>query len=549
MGASCKAAKGDRNRQDKERNERCRVAEKRRVRVDRNICGARLASRFVVFFLALSIINPFAILLTFLGLNIRFGQGYFAYRYSPVRELRVPRAAFVLPIGLLACGAVWFLAQSRRRLIGMILFAAVLCLSAVWSFWLPPQFMTQQMYGMTSPSCDGAFVVEARFIDSIPAYLRAFNERLHTSIEEMKGTRVLSNPPGMTVLADVVMQTSIGREWVNEYLVERENIDLADAPPIGNALRVGMALCAVWAVSGFFAYGLGRVFLSPAGAAVFAILVTFNPCALEFVPGKDPAQLLTINAMLWAWFVGWKRGSRGIAALAGAIFVFGCTFSLVHIWVAAIAGAACLWEALAARKREALVSTAGAKFLTAAISMAAGALAVVLAAYVAIGWNIPSTLWAVSRRWGEIQKTFDMNRAVWYAIGLPIFLLFLAPGTWTLAAMSLRRRRLNLGTRLALCTIAVMLFIYFVVGVTYELPRLWVAFLPPLMLGLCIDRPLLRGKADDFFGESCRDRAGLHCCCADRIYCHALDAVRHPRGGISVDFSAVLSVASVVLRG
>jgi hypothetical protein len=40
-----------------------------------------------------------------------------------------------------------------------------------------------------------------------------------------------------------------------------------------------------------------------------------------------------------------------------------------------------------------------------------------------------------------------------------------------------------------------MLFIYFVLGMTYELPRLWVAFLPPLLLGLCIDRPLLRGSA------------------------------------------------------
>jgi hypothetical protein len=54
---------------------------------------------------------------------------------------------------------------------------------------------------------------------------------------------------------------------------------------------------------------------------------------------------------------------------------------------------------------------------------------------------------------------------------------------------------LNLGTKLAICTVVVMLFIYIVLGVTYELPRLWVAFLPPLLLGLCIDRPLLRGNA------------------------------------------------------
>jgi hypothetical protein len=60
--------------------------------------------------------------------------------------------------------------------------------------------------------------------------------------------------------------------------------------------------------------------------------------------------------------------------------------------------------------------------------------------------------------------------------------------------MSLRHRRIGLGTRLALCTVATMALIYLVLGVTYELPRLWVAFLPPLTLGLAMDWPLLRGR-------------------------------------------------------
>jgi hypothetical protein len=65
---------------------------------------------------------------------------------------------------------------------------------------------------------------------------------------------------------------------------------------------------------------------------------------------------------------------------------------------------------------------------------------------------------------------------------------------WTLLSLSLRRWRMNFGTRLAICTFAVMLLIYGPLGVTYELPRLWIAFLPTLTLGVAIACPLLRGR-------------------------------------------------------
>ncbi len=108
-------------------------------------------------------------------------------------------------------------------------------------------------------------------------------------------------------------------------------------------------------------------------------------------------------------------------------------------------------------------------------------------------WNIPRTLLGVSHSWTAIQKTFNMNRAVWYAIGLPMFLLFLSPGFSAMLGIALRRPRFGFGMRLTICTVAVMLIIYGPLGVTYELPRLWIAFLPTLALGLAIDRPLFRG--------------------------------------------------------
>src|SRR5207302_9291739 len=118
-----------------------------------------------------------------------------------------------------------------------------------------------------------------------------------------------------------------------------------DQVPLAAAtVRLGAALMLVWIAAALAAYGLGRVFLSPAGAAVFAIVATFNPCTVNFLPGKDPGQLLTINLMLWAWFAGWKRGNGWLAMLSGAILVIGSTIGLIHIWVALAAVAATFWE-------------------------------------------------------------------------------------------------------------------------------------------------------------------------------------------------------------
>jgi hypothetical protein len=189
--------------------------------------------------------------------------------------------------------------------------------------------------------------------------------------------------------------------------------------------------------------------------------------------------------MLWAWLAGWQRRSMALSALAGALLVIGSTFSLIHIWVALVVLAATLWQDRERWQDE---------LIGGVLPAVMGGVIVVLLAWRTFDFNIPLSLLKAQQRWSAIQKTFQMNHAIWYAIGLPIFLLFLSPGLWTLAGLSLRRRRLNFGTRLALCTAITMAFIYLVLGVTYELPRLWVAFLPPLTLGLAIDWPLLRGK-------------------------------------------------------
>jgi hypothetical protein len=455
-------------------------------------------SRAIVLLLGASFVIPLGILLILLATDVRLGQGYFAYRYSPVRGIRTTRAIPAVVIGAAAAGAVMGLFRHERkyRVAAKATLVACLVAGGAWIWFAPPAYVNQQMFNMTSPSSDGAFVLEAREIKSLPVYLRDFPQRLKKSPAEMGGTRVLSNPPLTTVFAYAVRgdaysdtpATDRPATDLERWLITAHEVPPENAREIAYALRVSILLCILWTLSGVAAYLLGRVFLSPAGAAVFAILVTFNPCTLHFVPGKDPAQLLSINLMLWAWFLAWRRRSPLLAALGGAILTVGATAGLVHIWVALIAFMATAWDAWRTRAGLTMV-------LVNAFAAGAGALAVVSAAYFVLDWNIPRTLVAVSGRWTEIQKTFDMNRAIWFAIGLPIFLLFLTPGFWTLAGLSLRRppwRHMNFGTRLAICTMAVMLLIYIVMGVTYELPRLWVAFLPTLLLGLAIDRPMLR---------------------------------------------------------
>jgi hypothetical protein len=440
-----------------------------------------------------------ALLVLFLS-DVPLGQGYFLVRYSPLAEWRLERTLpLVLVVESLICGAVWTLAHRHLRsyvFAGLVLLVIASVGAAAWIGWGPPKPLNQMTFNGTSLSTDGAFVVEAQKGIPLAPYLREFPETLKRSPKDMGGTRVLSNPPLATVLAYAVCRKDRGPQLAPDAQqfgrLERMLIDNADVRPedavgLADGLRLYAALLVGWLLACWPAYALGRLFLSRAGAAVFATLVMFNPSTVHYSPGKDPAQLLTINLMLWAWFSAWQKRSIGRAILGGAMLAIGCTAGLVHIWVAMIAVLAVAWESW--RDRRAMMS-----LLRNALGAAAGGLLVCAIAYFTIGWNIPLTLIAVSRRWTELQHTFNMDRQVWYAIGLPIFLLFLSPGVWALLGLSIRRWRINFGMRLAICTLAVMLLIYGPLGVTYELPRLWIAFLPTLTLGVAIACPLLRGR-------------------------------------------------------
>jgi hypothetical protein len=163
---------------------------------------------------------------------------------------------------------------------------------------------------------------------------------------------------------------------------------------------------------------------------------------------------------------------------------------LIHIWVALATFAAVTWHVW--RTHESFARL----ILRTLLPAAGGAALVVLACYLAVDWNPLPTLLAVQRRWTQVQPTIAVNHTLWMFIGLPIFLVFTSPAYWTTISLNLRRIRRGgggFGRRLLICTLVAMAATY-VIGVPYELPRLWVVFLPPLALGAMIDLPMFHAK-------------------------------------------------------
>lgn len=425
--------------------------------------------------------------------DVRLGQGSFAYRYSPLYGLRVIRAMPAALIAGAAAGAVWFLCTfPNRRRLGIALLAAVAALLVAWTWWAPPRPVLQHTFNLHSPSHEGAFLLELRQGLPEAEYLRQFDDRIQRPPEHFGGTRVISNPPGMTLIAmaskRVLPPNAQDHWWIDRYALSRPD-GLLETTSWPEALRVALVLLLLWGISAVFAFLLGREFLSLPGAAVFMLIVLFNPSTVLFSPGKDPAQLLTINAMLWAGLVGWRRGSVLLCAISGMLLLVGSLVGLIHIWVALAVLAAVAWHAW--RTHEPMQRI----ILRTLLPAAAGAGVLALAIYLAIGWNPLATLVAVQRRWTQVQPTIAVDHTLWLFIGLPIFLVFTSPAYWAVLGLNLRRLRRggDFGRRLLLCTLATMGATYFI-GVPYELPRLWVAFLPPLALGAMIDLPMFHAE-------------------------------------------------------
>ncbi len=434
--------------------------------------------------LALATVVPIAVTAALYRWDVPLGDpDWIAYPYSPfvgARLLRVPAA--VAMGGMCAWGVWWMAGDHRgRRRVGGALFGAGCAGLAVWSFTAPPAWRSQQAFNLLSPSHDGAFLLESAHVDGLRDYLARFPERAATPPAEMRGTRVISNPPGTTVLA--VGTTVLLERWPAlarriDPTTEADGLTPDQHRLVTKAIAFGWALTGLWLASVPFLYLAARVYLPPAAAATVAFCCFVSPMTLAFAPGKDAAQLFTVAVPLWLWLRACRDGRWWHGAGAGAAFTLACLVSLVHVWIAAILIGAGLWHA----RRD----TGGVPmFVRLALVPAAGGAAVGLVLlHVCLDCDLIAIASAVARAQSAIVRGPDSMPLGLELLGIPLFLLLVGPAWWWGLPRLVRLRPdhadARLGRWLHWSTAAVLLA---TIGFTnMEAPRLWIPFLPLLVL-------------------------------------------------------------------
>ena len=498
---------------------------------------------------------PWTTLLVCFLLDVRLGQPHLFYRYSPWAVLRLFPAVIGGVIG--GVGIIAVIKSIRASSGGRTAWIAVAIASYValimWTFFAPPQFATQVAFNLESPSHEGAFVREARgefgpradSADgeisgtgsppfSIRDYVsRTFYERIKADPKEMRGRRILSNPPGMTVAAALCRRFVAANPSLDRAIGRAMGVEEVDDPSqrtdFASHFALAMAMTLLWGASGFVAYAWCRLWWPPLAASAIALGCVFNPATVNFTPGKDPAQLLTVLLLLYAWCAAYLHRRPAWGFVAGVVFAAATMMSLIHIWILAIVAAATLWDVLWHRFPTGEV--AGSKpvphricgtgfqpvevtgykpvphvvptrgqggvrgwIKSCALPAFIGGASTCVVAYVTLDWNIIETAWRVGLRYGQIQEGVIADP--WYLtlVGLPLFLLFVGPMFWViLVAMraDMGDAAARLGRRMLWCATLVMTYSYFFAN-NNETPRLWIPFIPLLLVGMGLRRSALR---------------------------------------------------------
>lgn len=425
--------------------------------------------------------------------------GRFHYRYSPVyiQRLLAGRMAFGLAV-VVGVALVHTAATTRLRRAGGTVLALVVALAlAIWSFFAPPLGVREHVFNAYTPSHDGAFVIEALTVESTTDYLAQFPERARQSPEEMMGTRVVSNPPGITLLAiaadRLLAANATLREWATRPLRDQSPNPIAlHAGAVG--LTLFWMLTGLWLLAAVPLYLAARLFLPHVGALFVAFIGVFSPMTLLFTPGKDPAQLLTVALPLWLWLLAWRRSSTTAAVAAGFTFALACVVGLVHVWIGAIVIGATLVHVgtidSAAMRRVLLRGLLPALIGTALTW---------LVLWRVCGFNMIATARAVADAQSAVTRGPNAMPLIWQSLGVPLFMLFAGAGLWTLTLWWVippapddrtDDEPSRFGRWLLTLTLGVMLA---TIGFTnLETPRLWIPFVPLLTLGLALQLGTLR---------------------------------------------------------
>lgn len=448
--------------------------------------------------------------------------GTFTYLYSPdgIFERRVAQLPAALAIAVALACSIWLLCDSRRlRCVGGY---ALLCLglfaTGVWSLVAPPQWRSQLYFNMSSPSHDGAFLEESARLDppgGALEYVRHFPERAGTRKEVMRGTRVISNPPGTTLLAYTM------RDWSARSTFAKGAIDrlLAGEPPevrsdfrLRAALPFAFALQGIWLVGAVLFFFAARQLLDAPLAAALAVIVAVCPATLMFTPGKDPAQLCLVAVQVWLGVRAWRDGGWVAAAGFGVVSALAAFVGLVHIWVAILLAVAARF----AWRRGGLASFA----LRYCLPAGCGALGVAFGLWLVWRVDLLGIIAAVAKAQSAVTRGPESMPWFWQTLGIPLYALFAGPALWFVALRGGKLEGVEAGPRagcphhpesraecprhpdagrfgraLVVATAALMVV---TVGFTNaETPRLWMPFQWLLLLGLtAYAAPRLNRRAD-----------------------------------------------------
>ncbi|MBI5866349.1 MAG: hypothetical protein HZB38_17905 [Planctomycetes bacterium] len=430
---------------------------------------------------------PVLTLLALRRLHVPLGKpGTITYPYSPFDALRLMRVIWLAPAFVfLAVGLVLSTVDGRlkRTLADTATFFGLLAVG-VWALAAPPHWSSQFFINMLSPSHDGAFLTEADHVrvTGVRPYLRDFAARAATPPQQLRGTRVISNPPGMTLLAcgiDAVLRSS------PELTRSLSEIG-ADAPDLSDEMRFllarglafACALIAMWAIGGLLLIAALRLLLPPTLASAVGICGAISPMVLLFSPGKDAAQLLTTALPLLLWLLAVRRRRRALACLAGAALVLACWFSLVHPWLAAIVMLASFLAAPAAER----------KWLTlrAILPAAAGALLAAFLGWLLTDYEFFSASAAVAKAQAAITRGPQAMPLAWQYLGVPLFLLFCGPALGWLLTCGATISDGNQQTRRFggwLFVLAAIVMLGTTGFTNMETPRLWIPFAALLTVG------------------------------------------------------------------
>jgi len=449
--------------------------------------------------LALAALLPLAVGLVLFQLDVPLGKpGTLVYPYSPIVARRVTALPVAVLLALVLAVGTWLAASGGklRRRRGLLLVGVGCVAVAGWSFFAPPDCLSQHFFNMLSPSHDGAFLTESRHVADLSDYLREFPQRAATPPEEMRGTRVISNPPGTTLLAVGVRRALPDcppLRWFTDWSIRdhlgSDESDLREQ--VLPAVAFAWVLTGLWLLATPFVYLGARLFLPAGPAAALSVVCLVSPMTLLFTPGKDPAQLLTVAVPLWLWLWAYRRGWVWPAAGAGGVFVLSCMVSLVHVWVAAALWVACALHARGTAERWRSL------WLRNSLPALTGALVVALLLYLLWDWNVPASAWAAMRSQAQVTRGPEAMPLVWQVLGLPLFLLFAGPAFWA-TGLWLTRGRVHDddarfgGYLLASAALAALVTVGFT---NLETARLWIPFMPLLLLGAALQLRTLRAPA------------------------------------------------------